>query len=309
MNQPTVETHHRSSAVPARLAEHPARGWASHRRRITLEIARQALAEIILFGLGVIMLLPFLWLISGSLKSEAEVFNWPPTLLPTTPHWENYPRALTILPFNLFFRNTLIIAVLATVGTTISSSLVAFALARLRFPGRRLIFGLVLSTMMLPGIVTMIPKFILFKQLGWVDTWQPLWVPDFFGSPFYIFLMRQFFLTMPLELDEAARVDGASNWRIWAQIDLPLAVPAVATVAVFTFVFNWNDFLGPLIYLNTMEKRTVALGLAAFNGIYSAEYNLMLAASVAAIVPVLVVFFCAQRFFVKGIVMSGIAGR
>ncbi|MBX6771374.1 MAG: carbohydrate ABC transporter permease [Chloroflexi bacterium] len=309
MNQPTVETHHRGSAIPVRLAERPARRWPGRHRRIALEIVRQSIAELILFGLGIIMLLPFLWLISGSLKSEAEVFNWPPTLLPTTPHWENYPRALTILPFNLFFRNTLIIAVLATVGTTISSSLVAFALARLRFPGRRLLFGLVLSTMMLPGIVTMIPKFILFKQLGWVDTWQPLWVPDFFGSPFYIFLMRQFFLTMPLELDEAARVDGASNWRIWAQIDLPLAVPAVATVAVFTFVFNWNDFLGPLIYLNTMEKRTVALGLAAFNGIYSAEYNLMLAASVAAIVPVLVVFFCAQRFFVKGIVMSGIAGR
>jgi len=277
--------------------------------RAVRQIARVVVAETILLFLGVVMMLPFLWLLTGSIKTEAEVFQWPPVLWPAVPQWGNYYQGLTILPFNLFFRNTLIIAALATIGTTVSSSLVAFALARLRFPGRELLFMLVLSTMMLPGIVTLIPKFILFKQLGWVDTWQPLWVPDFFGSPFYVFLMRQFFLSLPLELDEAARVDGASNWRIWAQINLPLAVPAVATVAVFTFVFSWNDFLGPLIYLNTMEKRTVALGLAAFNGIYSAEYNLMLAASVAAIIPIVIVFFVAQRFFVKGIVMSGIAGR
>lgn len=281
----------------------------SRRRRDVINVVRVVAAEIVLIGLGIVMMLPFLWLLTGSLKTEAEVFNWPPSIFPAVPQWSNYERGLTILPFNLFFRNTLIIAILATVGTTVSSSLVAFALARLRFPGRNALFAVVLSTMMLPGIVTLIPKFILFKQLGWVDTWQPLWVPDFFGNSFYIFLMRQFFLTLPLELDEAARVDGASTWRIWAQIALPLSVPAVATVAVFTFVFNWNDFLGPLIYLNTMEKRTVALGLAAFNGIYSAEYNLMLAASVAAIIPVLLVFFFAQRYFVKGIVMSGIAGR
>ncbi len=289
------------SSVPASLAKRDLRS--------VHQIVRVVVAEVILLGLGVVMMLPFLWLLTGSIKTEAEVFQWPPTLWPVVPQWDNYRQGLTVLPFNLFFRNTLIIAALATVGTTVSSSLVAFAMARLRFPGRDFLFMVVLSTMMLPGIVTLIPKFILFKQLGWVDTWQPLWVPDFFGTPFYVFLMRQFFLTLPLELDEAARVDGASNWRIWAQINLPLAVPAVATVAVFTFVFNWNDFLGPLIYLNTMEKRTVALGLAAFNGIYSAEYNLMLAASVAAIIPILIVFFLAQRFFVKGIVMSGIAGR
>jgi multiple sugar transport system permease protein len=296
----------RSESTVALEVPVPSSSW---RRRDLINIVRIAGAEVILIGIGIVMMLPFLWLLTGSLKTEGEVFNWPPSIFPAVPQWSNYERGLTILPFNLFFRNTLIIAILATVGTTVSSSLVAFALARLRFPGRDGLFAVVLSTMMLPGIVTLIPKFILFKQLGWVDTWQPLWVPDFFGNSFYIFLMRQFFLTLPLELDEAARVDGASTWRIWAQIALPLSIPAVATVAVFTFVFNWNDFLGPLIYLNTMEKRTVALGLAAFNGIYSAEYNLMLAASVTAIIPVLIVFFLAQRYFVKGIVMSGIAGR
>ncbi len=279
------------------------------RRAEVRRVLRTIAIELVLLVLGIGMLLPFLWLITGSVKSEAQVFAWPPVWLPSPVQWENYPKALTILPFATFFRNTIFIAVLATAGTVVSSSLVAFAFARLRFPGRGPLFLLVLATMMLPGIVTMIPRFILFKHLGWVDTLRPLWVPDFFGSSFSIFLLRQFFLTLPVEMDEAARIDGASNWRIWATIAVPLSVPAVTTVAVFAFINSWNDFMGPLIYLNSMDKRTVSLGLAAFTGIYSAEYNLMMAASVSALLPVLAVFFFAQRLFVKGIVLSGMGGR
>ncbi len=283
------------------------------RSRLSAEVRRRGallVTEILLFGLGIAMLLPFIWLLTGSVKSQAEVFAWPPILLPAHIAWENYPRALTILPFNIFFRNTMIIATLGTLGTTLSSSLVAFAFARLRFPGKGPLFLLVLATMMLPAIVTMIPRFILFKNLGWVDTLKPLWVPEFFGGGgFSIFLLRQFFLSLPVEMDEAARIDGASNWRIWATIAMPLSVPALATVAVFAFIHGWNDFMGPLIYLNSMDKRTVSLGLAAFTGIYSAEYNLMLAASTVSLLPVLLVFFVAQRLFVRGIVLSGLGGR
>jgi len=259
---------------------------------------------------GVILLAPFAWLISGSLKEPGQIFVLPPVWIPNPVRFDNYPRALTILPFHLFFRNTMIVASMEVLGTVLSSTLVGYGFARLRFPGRNFLFVLLLSTMMLPWIVTLIPRFILFKLLGWVDTLLPLFVPAFFGgSPFYIFLTRQFFMTIPFEIEEAARVDGAHYWRIWWQIMLPLSKPLLATIVIFTFIHAWNDFMGPLVFLNSMDRRTVALGLATFKGLYSTEWNLMMAASTVATLPILILFFFCQRYFMRGIVMTGLAGR
>ena len=280
------------------------------RRRAVRRILGELIAHVALLGVGVAMMGPFVWLISGSVKDKAEVFTWPPVWIPSTIHWENYYQAMTMLPFHLYFRNTLVVTVWGVAGCVITSSLVGFGFARLRFPGRDFLFVLLLSTMMLPWIVTMIPRFIMFKAIGWVDTLLPLFVPEWFGgSPFYIFLVRQFFMTIPYELDEAARVDGASNWRIWLQILVPLSGPVMATVMIFSFISNWNDFMGPLIYLNSMDRRTVALGLANFKGLYSSEWNLMMAASTVTVIPILLLFFFAQRYFMKGIVMTGMGGR
>jgi multiple sugar transport system permease protein len=197
-----------------------------------------------------------------------------------------------------------------TLGTLITASMMAFAFARLRFPGRGFLFGLVLSTIMLPGIVTLIPTFIVFRYLGWINTLLPLIVPSWFGGgAFNIFLIRQFFMTLPYDLDEAARIDGASNFRIYWNILLPLSKPVLATVAIFSFIYHWNDFFHPLIYLQDTSKWTMAIGLQGFKDLYSTSWNLMMAASTAMITPLLVLFFLAQHYFVSGIHLTGIAGR
>jgi multiple sugar transport system permease protein len=215
-----------------------------------------------------------------------------------------------MMPFHLFFLNTMTIIVGALAGVLLTSSLVAFGFARLRFPGKTVLFGLLLSTMMLPSIVTLIPQFILFKQLGWYNTFLPLIVPYWFGGgAFNVFLMRQFFMTIPTEMDEAARIDGASDFTIFWRIMLPLSGPVLATVGVLGFLHFWNDFLGPLIYIVSMEKRTLALGLRAFQGLYSTQWNLMMAASTVMVIPVIALFFAAQRYFVKGVVLTGLTGR
>ena len=224
--------------------------------------------------------------------------------------WYNYVRAMTVLPFHLFVKNTLIITLSATAGSILTASLAGFAFARLRFPARGFLFGLCLSSMMLPYAVTMIPQFILFKSLGWVNTLLPLTVPAWFGGgAFFIFLCRQFFMTIPYEYDDAARIDGAGEWQIWARVILPLSRPVLATIAVFSFVNHWNDFMGPLIYLHSMEKRTIAVGLRTYLGMEGTDWNYLMAAAVASTIPILVLFFSAQRYFVKGVVMSGLAGR
>lgn len=279
-------------------------------RRTVRRVVHTLVVHALLLTGGVILLAPFAWLISGSLKEPGQIFVLPPVWIPNPVRFDNYPRALTILPFHLFFRNTMIVASMEVLGTVLSSTLVGYGFARLRFPGRNFLFVLLLSTMMLPWIVTLIPRFILFKLLGWVDTLLPLFVPAFFGgSPFYIFLTRQFFMTIPFEIEEAARVDGAHYWRIWWQIMLPLSKPLLATIVIFTFIHAWNDFMGPLVFLNSMDRRTVALGLATFKGLYSTEWNLMMAASTVATLPILILFFFCQRYFMRGIVMTGLAGR
>lgn len=259
---------------------------------------------------GIVIMIPFFWMISTSLKKQWDVYAFPPVWIPNPPQWQNYAQALTVYPFHLYFLNTLRITVLTCLGTTLSSSLAAYGFARLRAPGRDVIFMVLLSTMMLPYAVTMVPLFMLFNSLHWVNTFLPLIVPHFFGNVFYIFLLRQFFLTIPTELEQAARIDGCSSLMIYRRIILPLSVPALATVAIFQFMDSWNDFLGPLIYLSDEAKRTVALALAYFQGSakIGPQMHLMMAVAFVVLIPELLLFFFAQRLFIQGIVFTGVKG-
>ena len=221
-------------------------------------------------------------------------------LIPTQLKWSNYGTALTMMPFGKYAFNTIKVTFLALIGGMLLSALVAFAFARLKAPGKDALFLLVLSTFMLPALVTMIPLFIIFKTLGWYDTLLPLIVPAWFGNAFYIFLMRQFFMQIPVELEEAAKIDGCGTWRIFWQIIMPLSKPVLVTVAVFSFVAHWNDFMNPLIYLNSVNNRTLALGLATFTDVWGVDIVSLMAASTAVLLPVLIIFFIAQRYFVQG---------
>ena len=278
--------------------------------RATLEILRAGFWYAVLCFFALTLALPLVWLISTSLKTGGQTFLMPPKWTPDPFVWSNYAEAFRAVAFHEYFWNTIRIVFFATTGTLFTASLAAYAFARLRFPLRGTLFLLVLSTIMLPSIVTLIPTFIVFRTLGWIDTFLPLIVPLWFGGgAFNIFLFRQFFMTIPLELDEAARIDGASNLRIYWGVILPLSKPVLATIAVFAFIHNWNDFFEPLIYLQSPENWTMAIGLRGFRGLYSTEWNLLMAASTAMILPLLILFFFAQRYFVSGIQMSGLAGR
>lgn len=283
----------------------PSRG----RKRLR-QAAVQGLWYAVLSGVALVLALPLLWLVSTSFKTGAQTFLMPPQWIPEPIVWSNYPEAFRAVDFGRYFWNTIYVTLASTAGTLVTASLAAFAFARLRFPLRGPLFGLVLSTIMLPGIVTLIPTFIVFRYLGWIDSFKPLIVPNWLGGgAFYIFLFRQFFMTLPLELDEAARVDGASNFLIYGRILLPLSAPVAATVAIFSFIYNWNDFFTPLIYLQSPRNWTMAIGLQSFKDLYSTSWNLMMAASTVMIAPLLALFFAAQRYFTSGIQMSGIAGR
>jgi ABC-type glycerol-3-phosphate transport system permease component len=268
-----------------------------------------------LCALGALFLMPFLWALSGSFKTNAAIYDFPPSLLPRPLHPENYSIALSVLPFWLFALNSLLISVVCVVGQLLSGSLVAYSFARLRWPGRDAWFIVLLGTMMLPPQVTMVSTFVGWTQLrtltgvDWVDTFKPLVIPSFFGgAAVYIFLMRQFFKTLPLELEDAARIDGCTTWGTFWRVILPLSRPVLATVAVLSFIAHWQDFLGPLIYLNSVDKYTLQMGLRMFQDINGSRMNLLMAASMIVLLPVLVIFFSAQRYFVRGIVLSGIKG-
>lgn len=264
---------------------------------------------LLLIGFSVLFVFPFVWMVGTSLTSSGMVLDRARPIIPLHPVWGNYVEALTVLPFGTFLKNTLLISVMCVIGQTLSASLVAFAFARLKFPGRDALFVLVLSTMMLPPQVTMIPTFIMFTIPGWIDSLKPLIIPAFFGGgAFFIFLLRQFFLTIPAELEDAARIDGCSSFGIYRHVVMPLSKPALTAVALFSFIGHWNDFLGPLIYTQSMEKKTLALGLNAFKGLHGTEYNLMMAASVAVLIPIIVIFFFSQKYFVEGVVTSGVKG-
>jgi len=256
-----------------------------------------------------VMVMPFVWLVSSSLKSQIEIFSYPPQWIPNPFHFENYSNALTIKPFGLYLVNTLKIVVLNVVAVVFSSSFVAYGFARIRFPGRDFWFGVVLATLFLPYAVLIVPSFMIFSRLGWVDTILPLTVPLFFGGgAFNIFLLRQFFRTIPEELADAARIDGCSEFGIYWRIMMPLAKPALITVAIFTFLNAWNDLLGPIIYLRSPQNFTVAVGLSSFRSTLDVSWDLQLAATTAVILPVVILFFFSQRYFIKGIVMTGLKG-
>lgn len=266
------------------------------------------LAHALLLAGGVVMLVPFLWMVSTSLKGPGQIFTDPPQWMPNPIVWQNYVQAVTIMPFGRFFLNSLIQSTGVTLLQLLTSSLAAFAFARLRFRGRDTLFLLYLATLMIPFPVTMIPNFILIRALGWVDTFRALILPPSF-SPFSTFLLRQFFLTLPLELDDAARIDGASSFGIWWRIALPLSGPALATLAVFTFMGQWNDFLWPLVVTYSLEMRTLPVGLSAFQSRYTIQWHLLMAGSTIALLPILAIFLLGQRYFIQGITLTGMGGR
>ena len=275
-------------------------------------LVRSAALYALLVSFSLLFLVPVVWMISASLQDQQGVFASPYQWIPVTPRWDNYATVTTIFPFWRYLANTLVITVSVTLATLLSCSLVAYGFARLRFPGRNLLFALCLATMMLPGQVTMIPLYVMFARLGWVDTFFPLIVPSLFGTPFYIFLLRQFFLTIPREYDEAALLDGAGHLRIYWSIILPLARPALATVALFTFVGAWNDFFGPLVYINSPENATLTLGLnmlkAQITGTGLVQWQVLMAGALLVMLPNVAVFLLSQKHFVKGLAVGGLRG-
>jgi len=273
------------------------------------EILIKVIVYVLLVISSIIILIPIFWMLSTALKEDSEVYLFPPEWIPKRIYPNNFIRALTFLPFGRYFINTSVITFLSVIGQLISSSLVAFGFARLKARGKGLLFMLVLSTMMIPSQITMIPIFVLFKLLNWVDSFKPLIIPNFFGGTFFIFLLRQFYMTIPIELDDAAKIDGCSYFGIYTRIILPLTKPALATVAIFTFMWNWNDFMGPLIYLNSREKLTLSLALSRFTGMYGmTAWNLLMAASIVVALPCFILFFFAQKYFIQGIVITGLKG-
>ena len=278
-------------------------------RRKMLALARTVLIYAVLSVGAVVVLLPFLWIVSTALKPADQVLIYPPQWIPHPLRWRNFAEGWTTLPFTLYLQNTCIITFSVILGTLITASMAAYAFARLRWPGRDLIFLITLATIMLPAQVTMIPVFLMFRNLGWLNTFKPLTVGAWLGGgAVNIFLIRQFMLTIPLELEEAARIDGCSTFGIYWRIVLPLLKTCLAVIAVFTFISTWNDFMGPLIYLTTPDKATLALGLQFFQGHYGVTYQFLMAVSLIVMAPCLLLFLAAQRLFVSGIALIGIKG-
>jgi len=269
----------------------------------------QMMAYILLILGSVVMLIPFAWLLRSSLMDNSQIFIFPPQWVPDPFRWSNFSESLTYAPFATYFMNTMTLELFTLSGVLITSSLAAYSFARLRWKGRDTIFGILLTTLMMPYAVTLIPTFILWRELGAINTYFPLTVPAWLGGgAFNIFLLRQFFLSLPKELDEAAYIDGAKPFTILWKIVLPLSKPALIVVAIFTFIDVWNDFLGPLIYLNSDTKFTLALGLASFKGLMTSQWGYLMAASTAVVAPIIVLFFVAQRYFIEGISLTGIKG-
>jgi multiple sugar transport system permease protein len=292
------------SKSPAGVGTHQPAEAGVWRKRID-----RVVAQAVLVLLSVVFIIPFAWMLTASFKTDAQLFVFPVEWIPNPPTLEHYRYGLTFVPFAQYIVNTLVVAGFSVAGTVISCGMVAYSLARIDWPGRNVLFAILLGTLMIPFPVTMVPLFIMFSDLGWVNTFLPLIVPTFFGNAFFIFLLRQFFMTIPKELSDAARVDGANELRIFLGVILPLSRPALATVALFQFIASWSDFLGPLIYLGgASEKFTVSLGLSVFQGEYSTEYGALMAASTVMLLPVIFLFFLTQRTFIQGITLTGIKG-
>jgi multiple sugar transport system permease protein len=294
MSAPTLPSPLPSGPLPKR-----------RRRRLTL---RTVITQAALIGLSLLFLVPLYWLVASSVKTDAQLQAWPPVWFPFPITFEHYEKGLQFIPFPRMLANTLIVAILTVLGTVLSCSLVAYSLAMVNWRGRNELFFILLGTMMLPPQVTMVPVFVLFAKMGWVDTFAPLTVPHFFGAAFSIFLIRQFFLGIPRDLSEAARIDGCTHWGIYQRIIMPLSKPVIATVALFSFMGAWNDYMGPLIYLSSPDNFTLSLGLAMFNSQYGSFPGQLMAVTTIMTLPILVLFFFTQRTFIQGMTRSGIKG-
>jgi len=273
-----------------------------------LRAVGRAIIYLLLLAGSSVYLFPFLFMLSTSLKTLQQTFVWPPQMIPKPLTLENYIEGWNLLPTASFYKNTFLVAALNITGTVLSSTLVAYGFARLRFRGRNVLFMILLSTMMLPGQVTMIPLYIGFSRIRWVGTLKPLFVPSFFGNPFHIFLLRQFLMTIPRELDDAAKIDGCGYFRTLVSIVLPLVIPAVGVVAIFSFTGAWNDFMGPLIYLRRLEQYTIAMGLRMFQMQGGTHMGRLMSMAVLALLPQIIIFFFAQKQMVQGVVLTGIKG-
>jgi ABC-type glycerol-3-phosphate transport system permease component len=266
----------------------------------------QSFVLLLLIVGSVIYALPFFWMLSTSLKLPQNIYLDPPQWIPKTMAWSNYVEIFDVGPVWSWIYNSALITVVSVLARTLSSVLVAYGFARFGFPGSRILFYLLLSSLMLPGHVTIIPRFLMFRDWHWLDTFWPLIAPNFFGAAFSVFLIRQFLMTLPRELDEAAEIDGANSWDILWRLLVPLSKPVIATVAVFTFIDNWNDFFEPFIFLSSPEKLTLAVGIRWFRTQYDTQFHLMMAISVVAVLPIVVAFLFTQKYFIRGIALTGL---
>jgi len=263
-----------------------------------------AISYTVMIVLAVLFIIPLIWMVGASLKQEGQVLSTPPTLFPLHPQWSNYADVFRVIP--VFFYNSVKLAIINVVGVLATSSIAGFAFGRLRFPGRDVLFVALLATSMIPGIAYLIPQYIIFDHIGWVDTQIPLWAPRIFTPVFATFLMRQYFLSLPQELEDAARVDGAGTFTVFWRIMLPETVPALGAIAIFTFLESWNDLFGPLIYINSRELQTLPVALAQFQNEYFSQISLLMAGATIAVMPVIIVYLIGQRQFIRGITMTGI---
>ncbi len=277
-------------------------------RRRALRLAGRAVVYALMTILALLFMLPIFWMASTSLKLPQEIFAWPPEWIPSSPQWGNYAEAFGKYPLARYMLNSAILVVANIIGGLISVPIIAYGFARFEFPFKHVLFLLMLSTMMVPGHIKLIPLFWLYQKLGLIDTYWPLILPSFFGNPFFIFLMTQFIRTIPRELDDAARIDGAGAWGILFRIIIPLCRPALTVVVVFTFVWVWNDFLEPIIFLRDWDSYPISVGLAFFQGRYSVEWHLFMGATLVSILPILVLYFFAQRHLIGGLASIGIKG-
>ena len=270
-------------------------------------VLRRVLLYIVLILIAVIMVVPFFWMLSTSLKTQYDAVKIPPVWIPDPPQWENYVKLFTEQPMFQFMLNTIKIVFFVVLGQLFFSSLAAYSFARISFKGRNVVFFFYIATLMVPGQVTMIPTYLMFAKAGLTDNHLALILPAFF-SAFGVFLLRQFFMSLPRELEEAAEIDGCNPFMTYWRIMLPLVVPAMLTLGVFTLMNTWNDYMGPLIYLSSPEKYTMTLGIAYFKGVYTTQWNLVMAGSIVSVMPILIAYLCAQKYFIEGIAFSGVKG-
>ena len=295
--------------MTVRMMQPDSRALAAAKRRHAVDrLVKQVLAHVVLLVGSFLFVIPLFFMLSTSLKAMRQIAKFPPQWIPNPVIWRNYTDVFLYAPMHKYLANTLLITVTWVIGAAVTSSLAAYAFARLRAPGKNTIFLILLSTMMLPGVVRLIPTYILFARLDWVGTFKPLTIPSLMGSAFYIFLLRQFFMTIPMDLEDAALIDGCGRFRTWISIIVPLAKPALATVTVFAFMGGWNDYMGPLIYLSNKRQYTMSLGLQVFTREHGAEWGMLMAASSMMVAPIMLLFFFAQKNFVQGITMTGMKG-